>query len=43
MQDFANEYVFHCHLLGHEENDMMRPMVVWNMPPLGAFDKLLLN
>jgi len=24
--DFGWEYVWHCHLLGHEENDMMRPM-----------------
>ena len=22
--NFADEYVWHCHLLGHEENDMMR-------------------
>jgi FtsP/CotA-like multicopper oxidase with cupredoxin domain len=27
MQDYGWEYVWHCHLLGHEENDMMRPMV----------------
>ncbi len=26
MTNFGWEYVFHCHLLGHEENDMMRPM-----------------
>jgi FtsP/CotA-like multicopper oxidase with cupredoxin domain len=26
--DFGYEYVWHCHLLGHEENDMMRPLVV---------------
>ena len=25
MQDYGWEYVWHCHLLGHEENDMMRP------------------
>jgi FtsP/CotA-like multicopper oxidase with cupredoxin domain len=25
--DFGWEYVWHCHLLGHEENDMMRPLV----------------
>jgi hypothetical protein len=25
--DFGWEYVWHCHLLGHEENDMMRPIV----------------
>ena len=24
--NFGFEYVWHCHLLGHEENDMMRPM-----------------
>jgi FtsP/CotA-like multicopper oxidase with cupredoxin domain len=27
LVNMAWEYVFHCHLLGHEENDMMRPMV----------------
>jgi hypothetical protein len=26
--NFGWEYVWHCHLLGHEENDMMRPLVV---------------
>jgi FtsP/CotA-like multicopper oxidase with cupredoxin domain len=26
--NFHHEYVWHCHLLGHEENDMMRPIVV---------------
>ena len=26
--DFGWEYVWHCHLLGHEENDMMRPLVL---------------
>ena len=29
--DFGWEYVWHCHLLGHEENDMMRPMQ-FNVP-----------
>jgi len=24
----GNEYVFHCHILEHEEHDMMRPVVV---------------
>ena len=28
MTDFGWEYVWHCHLLGHEENDMMRPLVM---------------
>ena len=27
MTDFDNEYVWHCHILGHEENDFMRPMI----------------
>jgi hypothetical protein len=27
LTDFDNEYVWHCHILGHEENDFMRPMV----------------
>jgi FtsP/CotA-like multicopper oxidase with cupredoxin domain len=28
MANFGWEYVYHCHLLGHEENDMMRPLVI---------------
>jgi FtsP/CotA-like multicopper oxidase with cupredoxin domain len=28
LVNFGWEYVWHCHLLGHEENDMMRPMIV---------------
>jgi FtsP/CotA-like multicopper oxidase with cupredoxin domain len=35
--DFGWEYVWHCHILGHEENDLMRPMVfrpVVNAPAL---------
>ena len=30
--NFGWEYVWHCHLLGHEENDMMRPMMVLTTP-----------
>ena len=30
--NFGNEYTWHCHLLGHEENDMMRPIMV-AVPP----------
>jgi spore coat protein A len=26
----ANEYVWHCHILEHEEHDMMRPLIVKN-------------
>jgi FtsP/CotA-like multicopper oxidase with cupredoxin domain len=34
MTNFGWEYVWHCHLLGHEENDMMRP-IVFNVSPVG--------
>ena len=27
LTDYGWEYVWHCHILGHEENDMMRPVV----------------
>jgi FtsP/CotA-like multicopper oxidase with cupredoxin domain len=27
MTDFGHEYVWHCHILSHEENDMMRPII----------------
>jgi spore coat protein A len=29
----ANEYVWHCHILEHEEHDMMRPVVVLGQNP----------
>ena len=32
LTNFGWEYVWHCHLLGHEENDMMRAMV-FQVPP----------
>jgi spore coat protein A len=25
----GHEYVWHCHILEHEEHDMMRPLVVF--------------
>ena len=31
--DFDWEYVWHCHILGHEENDLMRPLVFHPAPP----------
>ena len=31
--NFGWEYVFHCHILSHEENDMMRPVSV-AIPPI---------
>jgi len=33
LVNFGHEYTWHCHLLGHEENDMMRPIMV-AAPPL---------
>jgi hypothetical protein len=31
--DYGWEYIWHCHLLGHEENDMMRPISFLVAPP----------
>jgi FtsP/CotA-like multicopper oxidase with cupredoxin domain len=28
LTNFGFEYVWHCHILGHEENDMMRAMIL---------------
>lgn len=28
LYNFGAEYMWHCHILGHEENDMMRPIAV---------------
>ncbi|MEN6439716.1 MAG: multicopper oxidase domain-containing protein, partial [Syntrophobacter sp.] len=33
LANFGHEYTWHCHLLGHEENDMMRAVMV-AVPPL---------
>lgn len=33
FNNFGWEYVWHCHILGHEENDMMRPIVFQPSPP----------
>jgi len=27
-----DEYVWHCHILEHEEHDMMRPLIVVGPP-----------
>jgi hypothetical protein len=32
--NFGWEYVWHCHILGHEENDMMRAMILAVAPPV---------
>ncbi len=34
LQNFGWEYVWHCHILGHEENDLMRPLVF--LPNIGV-------
>jgi FtsP/CotA-like multicopper oxidase with cupredoxin domain len=36
LVNFGWEYVWHCHLLGHEENDMMRPMILAVAPDAPA-------
>jgi len=28
FQGYAGKYLWHCHILEHEANDMMRPYVV---------------
>ena len=43
VNNFGAEYVWHCHILGHEENDMMRPLKVTGMIPIGTLDVLLLD
>jgi len=46
LYNFGHEYVWHCHLLGHEENDMMRPLVVAEPTTVGggaSLDLLLLQ
>jgi FtsP/CotA-like multicopper oxidase with cupredoxin domain len=43
LVNFGWEYVYHCHILSHEEMDMMRPVLL-ALPPLKAdtlvFDKV---
>ena len=35
--NFGHEYTVHCHILGHEENDFMRPMVLLAAPEAPTF------
>ena len=28
FEGYTGKYVFHCHMLEHEDNDMMRPFLV---------------
>ncbi len=37
MTNFGKEYVWHCHILGHEENDMMRP-IIFRMSAPGSIE-----
>ena len=32
VTNYGYEYLWHCHILGHEENDMMRSIIVANVP-----------
>jgi spore coat protein A len=34
--DRPGEYVWHCHILSHEDHEMMRPYFVGEMPPPGV-------
>lgn len=43
LANFGHEYVWHCHILAHEENDMMRPLVVTGLVPTGSLEILLLD
>lgn len=36
IENYDNEYIWHCHLLGHEENDFMRPFVFTTSPTVPA-------
>ena len=38
MTNFGHEYTWHCHILGHEENDMMRPLVLRFPHKIGVYD-----
>ena len=42
LYNFGWEYVWHCHLLGHEENDMMRPIKLTGTAVPQVTDDLLL-
>jgi hypothetical protein len=36
IESYDNEYVWHCHILGHEENDFMRAITTLSTPVLPA-------
>ena len=37
VTNFGSEYTWHCHILGHEESDMMRPLVLKVEDRIGVF------
>ncbi len=39
--DLAGDYVWHCHILSHEEHDMMRPFTVATQAPAPVFVNVL--
>ena len=39
----GNEYVWHCHILEHEEHDMMRPLVVSGPHPLAVVPEAIVT
>src|SRR5512143_632544 len=43
VTNFGWEYVWHCHILGHEENDMMRAMVLAVPPRVTGTPTLVLS
>ncbi len=38
FEGFSGQYVWHCHILEHEDQEMMRPFVVLPPPPSTARD-----
>jgi len=35
---FTGRYMYHCHILEHEDHDMMRPFIVMPAAALAAMD-----
>lgn len=33
FEAFAGKYVWHCHMLEHEDNEMMRPYIITESSP----------
>jgi spore coat protein A len=37
---FSGRYMYHCHILEHEDHEMMRPFVVMPRPPMDVMDAM---